>query len=185
MAPTIPTIEPQVFTVGETVKWSKTISGYPASEGTLAYFFVNAAGSFTETTSTPNGDTFDIVISATDSGSVTAGDYSGQARYTNTATSEETVVWSGSTEALPEFTDTAYDNRTTAQIALDSIETTYKALCARDWSSMSIRDRSTASAELSEIRAERDRLKREVAQEKAAENIANGLGNPNKVVVRF
>jgi len=185
MAKTIPTIEPQSFTAGETVKWNITQTDYPASLGTLGYFFVSASGSFTESTSTADGDTHQIVITAAASGAIGAGTYSWQARYTVTASGEEYIIGSGTTVVLPEFTDTAYDNRSTAKKALDAIEAVIVTLSAKTKSSMSIAGRSSASKDLMDALLERDKLKAEVASEIAAERIAAGLGSSQKLKARF
>ena len=184
MAVSIPTTVPSTFTAGETVKFNITDGNYPASGGTLGFFFVNAAGSFTQTASTANGNTFEIVISATDS-SVDAGTYSYQGRYTATSDSAETVIRSGTTVVKPEFTDAAFDNRTTARQQLDLINVTISTLLAQTHVAMSIQGRSQQSLALAEAYATRDKLTAEVRGEEAAESIANGLGNPNVFRTRF
>ncbi len=185
MAVTIPTVEPLVFTAGETVKWSKSFADYPASEGTLAYYFVNSTDNFQQSTSTADGDTFDLVITAADSGTIASGSYAWQARYTETATSEETVLVSGTVVVKPEFGVADYDYRSTAQTSLDAINVVIEGLAALDTDSLSIRDRSKVAKDLTSALVQRDKLKAEVRSELAVERIAANLGNPNVMRARF
>lgn len=185
MAATIPTSVPAVFVKGDTVKFNITDSDYPASEGALGFFFVNADGSFTETTSTADGDTHNIVISATDSGLVTAGTFSYQGRYTHTATSEETTIREGTTTVKPEFTDTAYDNRSTVKTTLDALEATIQGKASGDQASMSIAGRSIARYSPEELLVWLDKYKRMYQDELAEEALAAGMANPRKVRIRF
>ena len=185
MSTSIPTIEPASFTAGETVKFNITHSDYPASLGALSYYWVNASGAFTESTSTPNGDTFEVVITAAATRAVAAGSYSFQARYIETSSSEEKIISSGVTCVLAEFIDGAYDNRTWAKKALDAIEITIQALVEKTSVSMSVQGRSRADRDLAEAYTTRDKLKAEVRAEEAAKSVANGLGNPNVIRTRF
>ncbi len=185
MSHPIPTTEPESFVVGDTVKFNITDSNFPASAGVLAYFFVNADGSFTETTSTADGDTHQIVISATDSDLVTAGTFSFQGRYTETATSEETTIREGTTEAKPGFTDTAFDNRSTIKKTLDALNATILGKASGDQASMSIAGRSIARyspAELLEWQAKYEKWYRD---ELIDEGLAVGGANPRKIRTRF
>lgn len=185
MAVTIPTVVPKTFTAGETVKFNITDPDYPASAGTLSFFWTNADDAFGDTTSTADGDTFNIVVTAALSGAITAGTYSYQGRYTSNVGSEETIIRAGTTVVNPEFTTAQFDNRTTAKKMLDAIDATILLLTAQTNVAMSIQGRSQQSQALSEAFATRDKLKAEVRAEQVAESIANGMGNPNVIRTRF
>jgi len=185
MAPTIPTVVPDSFVAGDTVKFNITDSDYPASAGTLNFFFVNADGSFTETSTTADGDTHNIVISATDSGAITAGTFSYQGRYTNTATSEETTIRQGTTIVKPEFTDTAFDNRSQTKITLDALEATIAGKATGDQASMSIAGRSISRYSPEELLVWLDKYTKMYQSELTDEALAAGKANPRKVRMWF
>lgn len=89
MPPVIPDVVPKLFAAGTTVKFHRSFGDYPASDGwTYIFFAVGATQNFQQpATINPDGQSFDIVISATTS-NVPAGRYTCGERLTNTITSE-------------------------------------------------------------------------------------------------
>lgn len=68
MAPTIPTIEPTVVVPGDTWKWDKTLSDYPASDGWQLSYYVRGPKEITlawGTEVTANVDTFEVRVEET------------------------------------------------------------------------------------------------------------------------
>jgi hypothetical protein len=68
---------------------------------------------------------------------------------------------------------------------LDAIEAVLEGRITSDVEQYSIAGRQITKIPISELLILHDRYKAAVAQEKAAESIKLGLGNPNKVKVRF
>lgn len=83
-------------------------------------------------------------------------------------------------------TPTAFDGRSQAQIDLDAVQAAIRAIISGGAvAEYRIGTRSLKKYELSELLALESRLKAEVVREKKAEMIANGLGNPSSLFVRF
>ena len=83
-------------------------------------------------------------------------------------------------------TPTAFDGRSQAQIDLDAVQAAIRAIISGGGvAEYRIGNRSLKKYELSELLALETRLKAEVVREKKAEMIANGLGNPSSLFVRF
>jgi len=185
MAPTIPTTEPIEFTAGNTVKWTKTLADFPASDSwILSYAFVNSAGTFSESTSTADGDDHAIVITAADSASIAAGDYRWQA-YATLGT-ERFPVGSGATTVKSDFAVTgATDGRSHVKTVLDAIEAVLEGRATSDQSSISLNGRSIAKLTPAELMEFRAFYKAEYVSEVKAERIAAGLGHRGKVRIRF
>lgn len=181
MAATIPTQEPTEFISGETVKWTKSLSDYPASTWTLTYDFVNASASF-DATVTASGDDYSVVIP--ESAAPSSGVYWWQAWVESG--SEKYVVDSGSVEVKPKLSaGTAQDVRSFARKALAEIEAALLLRVESGHLSMSIGGRSVSWESPGELYALRDKFRSEVRREDNAERIANGMGNPNKIRFRF
>ena len=184
MAPTIPTTEPTQFTVGDTVKWTKVLSDFPASDSwALTYAFVNSAGTFSESTSTADGDRHAIVITTAHSAVFAAGDYDWQA-YATKGT-ERFPAGSGSTIVNANYADGAVDARSHAKITLDAIEAVIEGRATSDQSSVSIGGRAITKLSPAELLEFYSFYKAEYASETKAERIAAGLGHRGKVRIRF
>jgi hypothetical protein len=183
MAASIPTVEPEQITVGDTIKWTKSLSDYPASEGwTLSYTFVNSSGTFS-VTSTADGDDHAVSVSSTTSSSYTAGTYSWQSYATSS--SERHQVDAGTIILNPNFADGATDSRSHAKKVLDAIESVIEGRASEDAAAMSIAGRSITKMTLEELISTRSKYRAEYNRELRAERIAQGLGGRKKVLVRF
>lgn len=80
----------------------------------------------------------------------------------------------------------AFDGRSQAQKDLDAVQAAIRAIISGGAvAEYRIGTRSIKKYELSELLALESRLKAEVVREKKAEMIANGLGNPSSLFVRF
>jgi hypothetical protein len=120
MAAEIPDIEPSSFIAGDTVKWTKSLSDYPATTWTLTY---ELRGVVRKTiVCTANGRDFLATISATDSAAYQAGDYFWFARVSSGG--EVYSVGSGTLTVLenPSVGTSAQDRRSHARKMLDAIE---------------------------------------------------------------
>lgn len=109
MTPPIPTTEPDRLYAGDTVKWTKTISDYPSSDGwTLKYSF-RGPSALPDQTASASGSGYAIVIAALDTASLVAGTYDWTARvskagetYTVARGVFTVVLVAGATEQLHE-----------------------------------------------------------------------------------
>jgi hypothetical protein len=83
----------------------------------------------------------------------------------------------------------AFDDRSQAQIDLDAVEEAIRALAsgAQEYQigGLGSGGRKVRRADLAELIKWRDRLKADVAREQRAEMIAQGLGDPRRLYVRF
>lgn len=184
MAATIPTTVPASFIVGDTVKWTRTIADYLASDGwVLSYAFVNTGATFSESTSTADGDDHAIVISAADSANLTAGTYQWQ-EYA-TLDSERFITGYGTIVVQPNYASGAVDNRSHVKKVLDAIESVIEGRASEDASSLSVAGRSITKMTLDELVAARSHYRVEYQSELKAERIAAGLGHAGAVRVRF
>lgn len=83
-------------------------------------------------------------------------------------------------------TPSAFDGRSQAQKDLDAVQAAIRAIISGGAvAEYRIGTRSIKKYELSELLALESRLKAEVVREKKAEMVANGLGNPSSLFVRF
>jgi hypothetical protein len=133
-------------------------------------------------TATTDGSGWSTTISKTNT-AVAAGDYYWQA-YAELSTRRESLG-SGVLKIRPAAAD-AVTGKSQAQTDLDTVEAAIRSLTASTGAQeYSIAGRSFKRAQLSELIVWRDRLKSIVRNEKKADRIKNGLGNPNNVFVRF
>lgn len=124
MPPNLTNTEAIEIAAGDTVKWSKVFSRYPASAGwALSYSLRNAQQSIEISGSviTPNGDAFDVLIPATDTAPWVDGYYDYQAYVTNVS-GERYTVEVGRIRVLQNLAVLQnVDNRTHNQKMLDAI----------------------------------------------------------------
>ena len=145
MAIEIPTREPRSFTAGETVKWSKSLTDYPASEGwTLKYFLRGTGDPFdiTCTVDPDDGDGFLAEISAAQSATLEPIEYLLQGRVEN-AGGEKYVVYERSLSVRPniEAATNDFDPRSVAKRIVDAIDALAEGKASRDQQSYKIADR--------------------------------------------
>ena len=185
MAADIPTIEPAEFTLGDTLKWTRDLSDYPATLWTLTYSFVNADAQFAITASA-DGTTHSVTVAAGTSAAYTAGTYKWQA-YVTGGSSERYLVGEGTAKALPNFAveTSGYDGRSHVKTTLDAIQAVLQAKASFDQASMSLNGRSISRYSIAELLPWEDKYKALYAQEVKAERIAAGLGHSGKVRIRF
>jgi hypothetical protein len=133
MSAQIPTFEPAEITIGQTLKWRKSLSDYKASDGWLLAYYFRGAGAGLDIEGDPlvvaDGSDWLITIPATSTGddpstsNLTAGVYYWQAWVTKD--DEEYQVGDGKTTVKPNLFDldagTAYDGRSETKQTLDAI----------------------------------------------------------------
>lgn len=118
---TIPTIEPQSFTAGDTVQWTKSLKDYPASAGwAVTYAAINKNHKFTAT-STADGDLHSITLAASATAAYTAGQYYWEGYATKDG--QRFTIGTGWFTVAPNIaTENNYDARSHARKTLEAIQ---------------------------------------------------------------
>ena len=134
------------------------------------------------------GSGFEFTIASNVTNTFTAGDWYYQA-VANKSGAETQTILSGSFKVLKSlvYSGTAlnYDGRSQVEKDLEVIETAIRNIAANPNQEYKIGTRSAKKYELSELLILQRQYKAELIREKQAEIIANGLGNPRTMFVRF
>ena len=186
---------PSQIRAGDTIKW-RDVAGVDnlgneisSATWTLTYYLrTNTASEGATVVGTAYGTGWEFTISASTSAGFDAGDWYWQALATYST--EKVTLGAGQLQVLAALSYAgspgAVDGRTQAQIDLDAVQAQIRALISggavRQYS---IAGRSLSRYELSDLMALESKLKSEVKREQMAELIANGLGNPHNLFVRF
>ena len=187
---------PSEIRAGDTVKWrddsSTDVFGneIKSDEWTLKYFLrTNVTPTAHTATGSVYGTGWEFTISATDSADFEAGDWYWQAIATKGAESLTLGYGNLTVEASLSYTGSAapqYDGRTQAQKDLEAVQTAIRTLIAGGAvQEYKIGNRNLKRYDLPDLIQLEGRLKAEVKREEQAELIANGLGNPRNMFVRF
>ena len=185
---------PAEIVAGTTVTWiepAATVTNSPATSATWTLqisFRTNTAGEGATVAGSARSDGgWDVALSATTTESWTSGTWYWQRRVTSGAV--VVVTGSGTTEVLPSLSftgdPTAFDGRSQAEQDLDAVQAAIRAIVSKGAKQYSIGNRSYTSNDLGLLMQREAQLKAIVARERAAEKIAQGLGDPRNVFVRF
>lgn len=174
---------PAQFMAGDTVTWTdSSFDGKGSADYALTYTLVGA--SKLVVTGVASGDGWDVTITSTQSAALTAGEYSWQAALT--ATGVKYTVGTGSLIVQKNISaqDAGFDGRTQAQIDLDAVKAAIRARISGDAvTEYTIGNRSLKKEQLSALIALRTQLEADVAREKQAKRLSDGMGRA--VFVRF
>ena len=164
--------------------------GNPIDSGswTLTYYLrTNTASEGATVVGTASGTGWDFALAAATSAGFDAGQWYWQA--IATSGSDKVTVGAGQLQVLAalEYAGTpgAFDGRSQAQIDLDAVQAAIRAIVSGGAKQYSIGSRSFTKLDLSELMERESRLKSDVKREQMADLIANGLGNPHNLFVRF
>ncbi len=185
MAAPIPTSVPVSFFLGDTWTWTKDLADYPASTWTLTYYFVPLAGGDDrfDVVATADGTTHSVTVAAATTAAYVAGKYQWIGRVTDGTTT--TTIGEGVAELIDNPASGTNDGRSFARKMLDLCEVTYQALVAKKVESASVNGQSYNLTNRAELLTELRYWQAKVADEDAAQSIAQGMGNPKRVLVRF
>jgi hypothetical protein len=187
-------IPPQIR-AGDTIKWrddagvdnlGDTIS---SSTWTLTYFLrTNTASEGATVVGTAYGTGWEFTISATTSALFDAGEWYWQA--VATYSTEKVTLGAGQLEVLKALSYTgtpgAIDGRTQAETDLAAVQAAIRAIVSGGVvQEYTIGTRKLKKYEMADLIQLESKLKSEVKREQAAQLIANGLGNPHNLFVRF
>ena len=185
---------PSLFRAGDTVRWrdpagvnwlneSVTNTDYACKY----YLRANVSGEAKEIVGTAYGNGWEFVITSASTSTMDAGNWWFQARATKTG--DEITLYEGQIEVKAQLTyegtPGAYDGRTQAQKDLDAVTAAIRAIISDKAASYTIGNRTFTRLNLNDLRMRESQLKAEVVRERKANMIANGLGNPHNLFVRF
>jgi len=185
MTTTIQTVEPVVFTAGNTVKWKKYLADYLPGTWTLTYTFVQDGDQQTKD-ATDNGDGYHLLtLSAADTANFKDGIYYYQGRVSDGTDKYEVIT--GRVEIKPDFASkgNGFDARSHVKKVLDALEATVLGKASNDQLSYSINGRTIQRMAPEEIIKWQDHYQKLYRQELKKERIDNGQAPGNKVMVRF
>lgn len=185
---------PKQLYAGTTLKWRDDGAAGPLNESitsadwALTYYLrtnTNQEGHTVIGTSYGNG--WEFTISATDSAGFDAGSWFFNAEVSKG--SEKFTLGSGRLEVFASLAYTgqpgAFDGRTQAEQDLDAVTSAIRSIIADKAAEYSIGNRTFKRIDLAELRVRESQLKAIVARERKAAMIANGLGDPHSLYVRF
>ena len=183
-----PTEVPDELQLGDFWAWKKDnlASDYPTADYTLSYEFNlidgATASNFTLTATESNDE---YIISTSDTGSYTKGEYNWVSYITRTSDSARVKIAEGYIEIQDNYATTSASVRSHAKIVLDSIEAVIENRANIDQSSMSIAGRSLSRMSIDELLTFRDRYKAEYLKEVKIQRIRNKRGSGNTIKVNF
>ena len=180
------TTEPTQLRAGDSVAWTRTVDGCPASAGwVVAYRLVpRAGGTAIDIASTASGDDHAVSIPRTTTSAWAAGDYTLVA--VATKGTDRVTHYGAPCTVLPDLMSAAaFDARSTARQVVDAIDSYFRT---RDRAVVekALGDRSIKFQTDAALIRTRNYYAAQLVAEDAAANIAAGLGvSPGRVQVRM
>ena len=185
---------PATIRAGDTVKWRDDAgtdnlgNAIDSGSWTLTYYLrTNTASEGATVVGVAYGTGWEFTLAAATSAGFDAGTWYWQA--IATSGSDKVTMGAGQLQVLAalEYSGApgAFDGRSQAQQDLDAVQTAIRAIISGRSKQYSIGSRSFTSLDLGELMERESRLKAEVKREQMADLIANGLGNPHNLFVRF
>jgi hypothetical protein len=179
----IPTSEPLSVYAGDTVRWTRSFTDYPANDGwTLTYSFTSSSSRFT-VDAVADAALHLVNVAAATTASWRAGDYTWRAQAKKGA--EAFTVGTGRMRVQGTASASTSDRRTFARATLDAVETYMRDPANMAAAEYEIAGRRLKRYELADLLALRDRMRAEVAREEAAERLEAGLPDGRRVFVRW
>ena len=187
---------PKQVRAGDLIQWRDNstvdVFGEPISspDWTVTYYLrTNTSSEGATVSSTAYTDGWQFSIASATSANFDAGDWYFQA-VADKSGAEKQTIFTGRFEVLAALsysgTPAAYDGRSQVNKDLDLVESAIRALLNNGVvQEYKIGNRTAKKYDLSELLVLKAALKAELVREQKAEKIANGLGNPHAVHVRF
>ena len=186
---------PAEITAGTTVQWIEAagvdLDGAPATSASwtlTTYLRMNHTHEGATVVGTARSDGgWTMAIAANVTVNLDPGTYYWQSRLTSGAT--VLPYGQGTLQVLPNLYYTglpaAYDGRSQAEQDLEAVQLAIRELVAKKAKQYTIGSRSFTGQDLGVLMQREAQLKAIVARERAAEKVAQGLGNPGNLFVRF
>ena len=187
---------PKQVRAGDLIQWRDNstvdVFGEPISspDWTVTYYLrTNTSSEGSTVSSTAYTDGWQFSIASSTSTNFDVGNWYFQA-VADKSGAEKQTIFTGRFEVLAALsysgTPSAYDGRSQVNKDLDLVESAIRALLNNGViQEYKIGSRTAKKYDLSELLVLKAALKAELVREQAAEKIANGLGNPRAVHVRF
>ena len=187
---------PKQVRAGDLIQWRDNstvdVFGEPISspDWTVTYYLrTNTSSEGSTVSSTAYTDGWQFSIASATSAAFDVGDWYFQA-VADKSGAEKQTRFTGRFEVLAALsysgTPAAYDGRSQVNKDLDLVESAIRSLLNNGViQEYKIGSRTAKKYDLSELLVLKAALKAELVREQAAEKIANGLGNPRAVHVRF
>lgn len=168
---TTSTSVPGRFRAGDTVKWTESLTEYPATNWELTYIFTKEGCDPVESTATASGSDHAATLTAADSGEFSAGRWNWFARVSDQDEGTLTVK-DGTVTVLPD--PTASGEQSFAQKALQMVEKSLTDDLPTAQESFNVAGVDITTMSLSERYQLRDKLKAEVARERNHNRVLRG-----------
>ena len=185
---------PSQIRAADTIQWRDDAgvdnlgNAISSSDYTLTYYLrTNTATEGATVVGSAYGTGWEFTIASGTSIGLNAGQWYWQAVATKTGSTVKLGAGQLAVLAALNYTGTpgAVDGRSQAQIDLDAVQTAIRTIVSGRSKQYSIGSRSFTNLDLSELMERESRLKSDVKREQMADLIANGLGNPHNLFVRF
>jgi len=180
----IPTIEPSEIVAGDTLKFKKSLSDYPATAWILTYYLLKSG---TQITFSGTADGTDHLINVTNI--TTAAWVAGIYKYESyiSKTGERYKISSGTIEVKPNLaTQTSgYDTRSHVKKVLDAIESLLEGKASRDAINITINGQSISKLTPQEVREWRNEYRSQYQAELEKENIKNGKPSRRRILTKL
>jgi len=183
-----PTEVPDELQLGDFWAWKKDnlASDYPTADYSLSYEFNlidgATASNFTLTATESNDE---YIISTSDTGSYTKGEYNWVSYITRTSDSARVKIAEGYIEIQDNYATTSASVRSHAKIVLDAVKAVIENRATMDQSSMSIAGRSLSRMSIDELFQLKDRYQAEYDKEVKKAAIKNGKSSGNTILTKF
>ena len=187
---------PAQIRAGDTVKWrdvaSADVFGNPVSsaDGWALYYYLrtNTASEGATVTGSAYGTGWEFSIAQGTTAAFDVGQWYWQAEARKSG--EHITLGAGQLEVLPGLnyagSPAAFDGRTQAQKDLDAVQAAIRSMISGGAvAEYTIGSRRLKKMEMADLLTLESSLKAEVKREQKAALIANGLGNPHNIYVRF
>lgn len=190
MSLSIPSSEPQKFTAGDTVQWSRALTDFSAVDYALTY---QLRGPMEQkiTAATYQTSNFLVTLSAVATAQWKPGKYAIAGFVTDLATGLTRYVVKPRFPFIDVYPNAAAlvegaaSNLSWAAVTLAAVEAAITKLSARTVSSASVNGQSYNLQDMGKLLSLRQRMKEEIAAEENAINNAAGLGGKKNILVRF
>lgn len=176
---------PAYFVAGDTVTWLVPAQGDKTSTTHTLSFALRGVQALT-VAGVAEGNGWRVTLSAAQTGTLPAGEYAWQQSIA--AGSDRFTVDQGRVKVQPNIAaqTVGFDGRTQAELDLAAVQAEIRTRVQGGASlNYTIGSRSLAKEPISALMALESKLKADVAREKAAQRVAQGLGSPRSIFVRF
>lgn len=173
----IPSSIPQQLRAGDTVRWRRELSDYPADDGWILKYKLVGPTTAYSVTAEADGSAYAITIPATDSAAYVAGSYRAQ-EYVEKG-GERYTLSAVNLQVLPDLTTASSGYRTHARKMLDAIEAWLERK-APTAAAVEIAGRKLQNYPLADLLALRDKYRAEIRAEQSGGSAVGG-----RALVRF